>query len=310
MREADRDRVLALLECAFGDRSIFERYMDYDACFRPADFLLAVEDERALSCVQVFEKTIQLRGQPLQLGGIGSVATWPDARGRGLATELMRRQTDAMRARGMALGLLFAGPVAFYEKLGWSQIPLRHVALRRGADVRPAAGRAFRSDDLPELQRLYSSYSAEISGTTVRDDAYWRGQLRYAGTPDESIRIAETAGRPIAYVRSTLLDGIAMAIEYACDAGATDRLAALIAGACPEDAALMLRLARGDTLLAALADVGLESKPVIDRSTMWCALDPAALARRAGVDASIDTADLLERLVGSGNAHYWMSDRF
>ena len=57
-RASDEIAPAPLLECAFGNRSIFERYIDHDERFRPGDFLLAVDGERVQACVQVFEKIL------------------------------------------------------------------------------------------------------------------------------------------------------------------------------------------------------------------------------------------------------------
>jgi predicted N-acetyltransferase YhbS len=126
MTRSDRGAVLDLLEHAFGTRELFERYMDFDPEFAYGDFLLAVEGESPVACVQVFAKTIRLRGRAVRLGGIGSVATHASQRGGGLARDLLERALERMRARDMALSLLFAAPVApLYERLGWRRVRRR-----------------------------------------------------------------------------------------------------------------------------------------------------------------------------------------
>src|SRR4249920_3729351 len=125
MRAEDRPAVLDLLEHSFHLRELFARYMDFDAAFAYGDFLLALDGERPVACVQVFAKTIRLRGAEVRLGGIGSVATHESVRGRGVSSELLVETIERMRQRDMALSLLFAGQAApLYERHRWHKVPL------------------------------------------------------------------------------------------------------------------------------------------------------------------------------------------
>ncbi|HEX2081466.1 MAG TPA: GNAT family N-acetyltransferase [Longimicrobium sp.] len=64
-------------------------------------------------------------GDPVRLGGIGSVMTPTPFRGRGYASELLRRAGSFMfDDLGVELGLLFClrGLVPFYRSLGWIEV--------------------------------------------------------------------------------------------------------------------------------------------------------------------------------------------
>lgn len=303
MRAEDRQPVLDLLETAFGMRGLFARYMDFDPDFRYSDYLLHVEDGRPLSCVQLFEKRIRLRGEVLPLGGIGSVATAPDARKRGLASELLRRQAEHMRERGMPLGLLFTGRFEFYARLGWRARPLRQLALQRTEATRGEPGRAFVPDDLPQVMALYESCSAGLDGSVVRDEAYWRANLRYAG--DRDFRVSGSGGRIDAYVRTVPLATLCL-MEFAARPGFEAELAALVAGQVPSDAPLTVRLPARLGLEPALEAAGLELTEIPDRSPMWLVLDREKLAALAGLDGDPDDAAVLDAI----DPHYWLADRF
>lgn len=314
MRADDREAVLDLLEHAFSVRELFERYFDFDPGFSYSDLLLAVDAGRPLSCVQIFAKPIRLQGERVLLGGIGSVATRESARGGGLASELLREAIPRMRARGMALSLLFTGRFGFYERLGWQQISLRYFKLAPvGSQPEAPDGvrlRAFRPDDLPRLATLYDAYTEPLSGPTVRDRRYWDGQLRTAGTPDEDFRVAERAGEILAYARAAAFGGRVRVIEYARGAGGAAALAHLLAAFAPPDRRLPVPLVRDSELGEALRALGFSIAPDEDPSPMWRVLDRPTLARIAG--ASEDSADsaLLETLVGGPLVTYWPSDRF
>jgi len=313
MVRADRQAVLDLLEHAFGVRELFERYMDFDPAFSYGDLVLALEDGEPVACVQVFDKTIRLRGESVRLGGIGGVATRASHRGRGVSSDLLERALERMRAKEMWLSLLFAAPIApLYERLGWHKIPAPQLRLspkRRDAQVTPA-GRAFQPQDLDAVTRLYDAYVAPLSGPTVRDARYWRGQLRTAGTPEEDFRVAERGGVLTAYSRVATFNGRPRVLEYARSPDGADGLAELLASRAPGEHALYAPVVRDPELADALARHGVDVSLAQDPSPMWRVIERAPLARLAGVTGSTSDFELLSALVADGAATYWPSDRF
>jgi len=311
MVAGDREAVLELLERAFGERELFARFMDCDPMFSYGDFLLALEGQRPVSCVQVFAKTIRLRGQHVALGGIGSVATDPEYRRRGLAHQLLRLTEERMRERGMVLGLLFAVLWDFYGALGWVQIPTRQVVLHRGSDAgapRGVAVRDFAPGDLPAVAALYDEFTSELDGPVVRDEAYWRGQLRCAGNPDERFKLAFRADELIAYARRVDLSTPVL-MEHAHAPGEQAVLAHLVADLCPPDRGVVLRL-RDEGLEAELARCCASVDRVDDPTLMWRVLDAPALATLAGLPADTSDRELLRSLIEEVGVQYFVSDRF
>lgn len=312
MRASEREPVLDLLERAFSERELFARYMDADPAYDPGDFLLALDGGRPVSCVQIFTKAIRLRGESVPLGGIGSVATDPDHRSKGLGSELMRRSEQRMRERGMPLGLLFTTRFSFYATLGWVQIPCRQLAVHRGGapdEQDGIARRPWRPSDLRAVRALYGRYASGFEGTTLRGEAYWEGQLRYAGAPDEDFRVALRGERLVAYARGvSLMTRIAM--EYAHEPGEAESAAALLLELCPDDVAMIVHMPPDTELETALRAGARQVDRVDDPTQMWRALDPGALAGLAKLPEATPEPDLLRELIAGPPVHYWTSDRF
>lgn len=314
LRADEREPVLHLLgECFRGRRWIFEKYMDCDPAYRPDDFVVARVGGEIVSCVQLFSKRVRLRGATLGLGGIGSVATAPRHRRRGLASQLLRATEAEMRRRGMALSLLF-GVEKLYAELGWIALPQARVAIHHPPSARPPpegiALRAFRDDDFAAVRELYDAYASRIESTTVRDLAYWQGQLRYAGNPGEEFRVAERDGQVVAYLRTTVMSGVTMALEFARALDALGALAALVLAALPRGRALIAPRGPDDEIELALRQAGARVDRVGDSSTMWRVLDRARLLELARLPAATTDAQLLADLVAGPRALYWFSDRF
>lgn len=314
MTRADRGAVLDLLEHAFGIRELFERYMDFDPEFSYGDVLLALEGGGApVACVQVFSKTIRLRGRAVRLGGIGSVATRASQRGSGLATDLLERALEQMRARDMAISLLFAAPVApLYERLGWRKIPAPILRLARAqAPDSPAPGWDFQPADLERVSAVYDAFTAPLSGPTLRDARYWRGQLHTAGTPSETFRLAHGEGRELAaYVRTASFNGRIRVLEYARAPNAADSLAALLAAAIPDGQPLYAPFVHDPDLAAALESRAVSIRLAADPSPMWRVLDRPTLAGIANLPGDASDTDILISLIERPRATYWPSDRF
>jgi GNAT superfamily N-acetyltransferase len=264
---------------------------------------------RPVSCVQIFTKQIRLRRETIRLGGIGSVGTHPDHRGKGLASNLLRRAVEEMQTRNMALSLLFTGRFTFYEPLGWVSIPQSRLSFH----ARPGehqTGRPFRPTDRADVERLYERYSMDLETRTTRDARYWDGQLAYAGSPDEEFRVLERGGRVVAYARRVQLFGTWVVMEYAREPDSAAELAGLIEGLSPEGGHLILPWGDDRDLGEELRRRARRLDPFPDASSMWRVLDRPLLAALAELPDETEDAALLSSLVGGPRALYWPSDRF
>ena len=312
MQPGEREPVLELLEAAFGTREVFARYLDHDPALRPRDTLLALDAERPVACVQIFTRSVRLRRQQAALGGIGSVATHPDWRGRGLATRLLGDALAGMRARGQPIALLFTTRFSFYERLGFRQISQRMFRLRSGAGAPGGEVRVrdFSAADLPRVRELYDTYCEGLSGCTVRSAAYWDAQLRFGTSPRSRFQVAERGTRVLAYVRCDDVDGRWVAVEYARERGAAASLAELLLQAIPEGRSLFAPIVPDPELGHALKLRGATPEPAEDPSPMWCVLERASLTAIAGLPADASERSILDSLVGGPAATFWPSDRF
>lgn len=76
-------------------------------------------------------------GRPSKIGGVGGVKTHPQARGRGLASGVVRRAVELFREQGADFALLVCEPalIPFYERLGWATHGGGLVVRQRGEAV-------------------------------------------------------------------------------------------------------------------------------------------------------------------------------
>ena len=122
IHESLNDRLQAFWREIFGDAPDIEPavLLGSESSHNTSDLYLVEEDGRAISTTMV----TTCNALP-ELGGFGEVATVPEARGRGLATDLCRQSVeDFADAGGKALFLGTVNPAAarIYHRLGWRKL--------------------------------------------------------------------------------------------------------------------------------------------------------------------------------------------
>jgi aminoglycoside 2'-N-acetyltransferase I len=83
------------------------------------------ENDRLVSHLTITDRTCDVGGVPIHVGGIGGVGTLPEFRGRGFATQAMDQAVKFMRKNiQVDFGLLFCGGnmELFYKNLGWQRV--------------------------------------------------------------------------------------------------------------------------------------------------------------------------------------------
>jgi len=231
-RRDERDEVLDLLARWYNDRAFFARYNQNDPGFRDALCLVARDGGRLVSTVQIFDRAINLDGQTVPMGGIGSVFTLEEYRHKGAASALMRLAVDTMVGEGFEVSLLFAERLTFYNQFGWREVERKFsiLAAAGGLEVPDRCViDSFETDrDLAEIAGIHREYSGRFNVTAVRDDAAWRANLKFAGNQplhpgegsEEYFIVCRDGSRIAAYARVTRFHGVSMIMEYGYVAGA------------------------------------------------------------------------------------------
>ncbi|GGZ92053.1 N-acetyltransferase [Streptomyces echinoruber] len=96
----------------------------HDPALRPLSMLL-VEEGTVLAALDILFKEIVHAGRRFSAGGLSTVVTSKQARGRGYGRQLVTAARERMIAQGLDLGLFTCDrPLqAFYESAGWRVLP-------------------------------------------------------------------------------------------------------------------------------------------------------------------------------------------
>ncbi|HEY6395394.1 MAG TPA: GNAT family N-acetyltransferase, partial [Candidatus Binataceae bacterium] len=299
-RPSERDEVLDLLALWYDDRAFFARYNQNDPSFRDELCLVARHDGALVATVQIFDRAVNLAGQRVPTGGIGSVFTRSDFRHQRVASALMRLAVETLERERFELSLLFAERLTFYNQFGWREINRKFSVLANAASIKapedPEIGIFDTSRDLRAVAALHSSYSGRFNGTAARDDAYWSGNLCYAGNQplqpegsEEYFVLCRDCGGIAAYGRVTRFHGVAMIMEYGYRPGAEPAMLAIFGhfGEQAAGAQSSFRLA-GDHRRAALLRAGGSANPSTNSSVLvtHTAHDPGLESQLAAAGCS------------------------
>ncbi len=219
--------MIELLGHWYGDRGeFFALYNQNDPAFRDELCLVARDGGRLVSTVQIFDRTINLDGQAVPMGGIGSVFTRKEYRHQKVASALMRLSIETMIREGFEVSLLFAERLTFYNQFGWREVERKFSILAGAASIdvpeRFVIDSFDAERDLGEIAGIHRGYSGRFNVTAVRDEAAWRANLKFAGNQplhpgegsEEYFVVCRDGARIAAYARVTRFHGVSMVMEY------------------------------------------------------------------------------------------------
>ncbi|MBX6752465.1 MAG: GNAT family N-acetyltransferase [Micromonosporaceae bacterium] len=122
-----RVQVRAIQEEAWPSESVSDAPVDaptHDPALQPLSMVL-VDEGVVLAALDILFKEIVHVGQRFSVGGLSTVVTRKQVRGRGYGRRLVTAAREEMIARGLDLGLFTCDrPLqAFYESAGWRVLP-------------------------------------------------------------------------------------------------------------------------------------------------------------------------------------------
>lgn len=197
--EADCKSIEALWAYCFEkpDEPFFQWYFSR-ACHMD-DVVVAEENQHITADLHLRPYTLNLRGNSMPVDYMVGVATHPAARGRGIASKLLKNAFRISRSRGKSAVILMPSDASFYMPLGCSfyvQQWERSAApewLARIGEKPEKAMTVSSPDEWHILASVYEKFTERRNGFTQRDEKTWRtfieGQLNegyIAVTGDET----------------------------------------------------------------------------------------------------------------------------
>ena len=197
--EADRKSIEALWAYCFEkpDEPFFQWY--FSRVCQMDDVVVAEENQHIAADLHLRPYTLILRGNSMPVDYMVGVATHPAARGREIASKLLKNAFRISRSRGKSAVILMPSDASFYMPLGCSfyvQQWERSAApewLARIGEKPEKAMTVSSPDEWHILASVYEKFTGKRNGFTQRDEKTWRtfieGQLNegyIAVTGDET----------------------------------------------------------------------------------------------------------------------------
>lgn len=171
--------VLALSEYAFqyqiGEDQLQERLKRLEN-----HHILGIFDNETLCAkLHMIPFEIFLAGEKVKMGGIASVATYPENRRQGYVKELLKSALAYMKENGYVVSMLHPFHVSFYRKYGWELFSNRLKSTLKKEDLKLQNGgngtikRFKKENHSKDIEQVYDTFAKKYSGMLVRDTNWW-----------------------------------------------------------------------------------------------------------------------------------------
>ncbi|UJL46587.1 GNAT family N-acetyltransferase [Virgibacillus sp. NKC19-16] len=190
LTEADYNEIFSLSQFAFQYKLSEEELQKKKEEVKRHTVWGWMEEDQIAAKVHLIPLSCYIHGRSFAMGGISSVATWPEYRRQGMVKHLLYHALKQMKQNGQTLSFLHPFSFAFYRKYGWEHaftqqrysIPLEKLKKEWGG-----AGYVRRiQPDIPMLHRIYTEYAKTFNGILERDEKWWKQRV----LKDESQHIA------------------------------------------------------------------------------------------------------------------------
>ncbi len=181
LNETDYDRIFELSQYAFQYELSTSELEKKKAEAKRHKIWGWMEDGELAAKLHIIPLACYINGKTFKMGGISSVATWPEYRRKGMVKELLQHALHDMKENGQQLSFLHPFSFPFYRQYGWEHaftqqhysIPVSKLKKDWGAN-----GYVRRVSENPSLlHQLYTSYAASYNGMLTRDEAWWKQRV-------------------------------------------------------------------------------------------------------------------------------------
>ncbi|WP_164545756.1 GNAT family N-acetyltransferase [Paenibacillus albus] len=169
---------MELIQYAFQQQIPADRIEKEREVYQPgAEWGIVDEDGRLLSMLAINPLKAWIQGSAFAMGGIGCVASWPDARRQGGVSKLMLYALEKMKADGQTVSMLAPFSFPFYRKYGYELTIERKAYTLQKEHLPPRVDVPGRVKLVPKqtelFSEMYEQYASRYNGTLIRDESWW-----------------------------------------------------------------------------------------------------------------------------------------
>lgn len=176
----DQDRIFHLARQAFPvQQSDLEHFRDR---FKADRVWVTEVDGKVMATTTAHPMGHWFGGRVIPSVGIAGVAVSPEARGKGLGTELVKHVLDRSLADGIPISALYPATMPIYRALGYGHA-FHRTNFRAPLAALPRGGgegveiREMTTDDLPLVVKEYDRAAAANAGLATRSIEWWNDRV-------------------------------------------------------------------------------------------------------------------------------------
>lgn len=147
-----------------------------------SDFFGAIDEGLLQAGLIINDYSIYWNGIDMKMGGIGGVASFPEAREKHCVADLLKKSIESMYNKGQLFSLLAPFAYGFYRKYGWEwaitkkniEINLNDLAHFRGEGLKV---KPINQDDVDSIKKVYEEHYSIYNGASKRTDLQWNYKL-------------------------------------------------------------------------------------------------------------------------------------
>ncbi len=179
-KKAELQRAIEVAAVAFPDTPLeqWASFFEMVAEVFGLRYILVVEDEGLIVSTLVCRPApVYINGSPVSHAATGAVATVPEARCKGYASEMMRESVRLLRSDKIYLSSLWPFSYPYYRKFGW-EIGAENRSYSAAGKVFTELGdagkaRFIQEGDLRYIKAIFDDWAQDYNCLTQRSDVWW-----------------------------------------------------------------------------------------------------------------------------------------
>ncbi|WP_245947949.1 GNAT family N-acetyltransferase [Paenibacillus sambharensis] len=216
-RQDEFDTQMELLLYAFQAELTEEEREENRSQFKPEENWGAFEDGKLKASLSLHPLELYVNGGVYRMGGVASVASWPEERRKGLVAMLMSHALETMKKEGQTISCLHPFSFSFYHKYGYEMYcEYKRYVIETAflPERQPYQGRIERRNgDIPLLDGIYRQYAVRYNGMLKRDESWWKESV-FDRKPGHAAVYYRADGEPAGYMLYAVKDRVFTVHEF------------------------------------------------------------------------------------------------
>lgn len=139
------------------------------------------DDQRLVAKVHVLPLQVWIQKAEYHMGGLSSVASWPEYRRKGIVKDLIKEALNGMKENGQTISMLYPFSFAFYRKYGWESFVSYKkygIEVSQFPNFPQDSGSVKRvGKNFSLLNDVYDLYAKQYNGMLKRTKIWWEDRV-------------------------------------------------------------------------------------------------------------------------------------